>query len=173
MHELQASSIPCWTSRDPSNTMLPPSTNNGGHNIYGCMVYVSTLTPSQLQHHAVILLQHYNDLCKTNDPSSMFSSPPPIPNIESLYQSTILSLDNGSFGRNRAGANIQQQTTLEVADTDTVMAYNEDIDPPPLQDESNVFAAADLLSNSSSDSNKYKRTWYKAKVILSSILSAG
>ena len=34
-------------------------------------------------------------------------------------------------------------------------------------------AAADLLSNSSSDSNKYKRAWIKARLIFSSILSAG
>ena len=53
------------------------------------------------------------------------------------------------------------------------MAYNEDLDPPPPQDISNVFAAADLSSRSSSDSNKYKRAWLKAKVIRSSILSAG
>ena len=36
--------------------------------------------------------------------------------------------------------NIQQQTTLEVADTETVMSDNEDLDPPPPQDISNVFA---------------------------------
>ena len=69
--------------------------------------------------------------------------------------------------------NIQQQTTLEVANTETVMAYNEDIDPPPPQGISNVFAAADLSSNSSSDSAKYKRAWLKKKVILSYILYAG
>ena len=79
----------------------------------------------------------------------MFVSPPPIPNIESWYQSTISSLDSGSFGRNRADVNIQQPTTLEVADTETVVAYNEDVDPPPPQDISNVFAAADLSSQSS------------------------
>ena len=76
----------------------------------------------------------------------MFVSPPPIPNIESLSQSTISSLDNGSCDRHRADGNIQQQTTLEVPNTETVMAYNEDIDPPPPHDISNVFAAADLLS---------------------------
>ena len=53
------------------------------------------------------------------------------------------------------------------------MAYNEDIDTPPPHDISNVFAASDLLSHSSSGSNKYKRAWIKAKVINSSILSAG
>ena len=36
-----------------------------------------------------------------------------------------------------------------------------------------MFAAADLLSCSSSDSDKYKCAWIKAKVIRSSILSAG
>ena len=45
-HELKASSIPCRTSPDPSNTMPPPSTNNGSRNIYGCMVDVSKLTPA-------------------------------------------------------------------------------------------------------------------------------
>ena len=44
-YDLQASSIPGWTSPDPSNTMQPPSTNNGSRNIYGCMVDVSKLTP--------------------------------------------------------------------------------------------------------------------------------
>ena len=53
------------------------------------------------------------------------------------------------------------------------MAYNEDIDPPPPHDISNVFAAADLSSHSSYDSVKYKRAWYRAKGIRSSILSSG
>ena len=64
----------------------------------------------------------------------MFVSPPPIPNIESLSQSTISSLDSGSFGRNQSDVNIQQQTTSELADTETVMYDNEDLDPPPSQD---------------------------------------
>ena len=59
--------------------------------------------------------------------------------------------------------NIRQQNTLEVANTETVMAYNEDIDPLLPQDISNVFAAIDLSSHSSSGSAKYKRTWIKAK----------
>ena len=69
--------------------------------------------------------------------------------------------------------NIQKQTTSEVAYKETVMTYNEEIDPPPPQDISNVFAAADLTSNSSSDSATYKCVWIKGKVIHSSILSAG
>ena len=64
----------------------------------------------------------------------MFVSPPPIPNIESLSQSTISSLFSGSFGRNRHDVNIQQQTTSEVADTETVMADNEELDTPTPQD---------------------------------------
>ena len=88
------------------------------------MVDVSKLTPAQRQQHAVMLLEHYHELCKTNDPSSMFVSPPPIPNIESLSQSTISSLDNGSFVRNRDGVNIQQPTTSKVSNTETVMDYN-------------------------------------------------
>ena len=47
--------------------------------------------------------------------------------------------------------NIRQQTTSEVADTETVMADNEELDPPTTQDIPNVFAAKDLLSRSSSD----------------------
>ena len=94
-HELQASSIPGQTSPDLSNNMPPPSTNNGSRKIYGCMVDVSKLTPEQQQQHAVMLLQHYNELCNTNEPSLMFVSPPPIPNIESFSQSTISSLDSG------------------------------------------------------------------------------
>ena len=143
-HELQASSIPGRTSPDLSNTMPTPSTNNGGRNIYGCMVDVSKLTPAQQQQHAVMLLQNYHELCNTNETSSMFVSPPPIPNIESLSQSTISSLDSGSFDRNQADGNIQQLTTSKVANTETGMDFNEDIDTPPTQDTSNVFAVADL-----------------------------
>ena len=69
--------------------------------------------------------------------------------------------------------NIQQQTISEVANTETVLADNEDIYPPPPQDISNVFSAADLSSHSSSDSNRYERAWLKAKVIRSSIFPAG
>ena len=98
----------------------------------------------QQQNNAVMLLQHYHELCTTNDPSSIFVSPPTIPNIESLSQSTISLLDSGSFGRNRADGNIQQPTTSDVKNIETVITYNEDIDLPPPQDISNVFAAADL-----------------------------
>ena len=87
----------------------------------------------------------------------MFLSPPPIPNIESLSQSTISSLDSGSFNINRADGNIQQLTTSEVANKETVMDYNEDLDPPPPHSISDVFSAADLSSQSSYDSVKYKR----------------
>ena len=64
----------------------------------------------------------------------MFVSPPPISNIESLSQSTILSLVSGSFSRNRYYVNIQQRTTLEVSNTEKVMDENEELDPPPPQD---------------------------------------
>ena len=53
------------------------------------------------------------------------------------------------------------------------MAYNEDLDPQPPQDISNVFAVAYLLYCLSSNSDKYKRAWLKAKVISYYILSAG
>ena len=85
------------------------------------MVDMSKLKLAQRQQHAVMLLEHYHELCNTNDPSSMFISPPPIPNIESFSQSTISSLDSGSFDRNRDDGNIQQPTTSEVANTETVM----------------------------------------------------
>ena len=49
------------------------------------------------------------------------------------------------------------------------MAGNEDIDTPPKQDISNVFAAADLSSQSSYDTVKYKRAWHRVKVIRSSV----
>ena len=117
-HELQSSSIPGRTSPDPSSTMLPLSTTDGNRNIYGFMVDVSKLTPAH-----VMLLQHYHELCYTNDPSSMFVSPPPILKIESLSKSTISSLDRGSFDRNRAGRDILQPTTSEVSNTERVMAY--------------------------------------------------
>ena len=93
----------------------------------------------------------------------MFVSPPPIPNIESLSQSTISSLDSAQFDINQADGNIQQPTKSEVYNTETVMAYNQDIDPPPPHDISTVFAAADLSSQSSYDSVKYKRAWHRAK----------
>ena len=74
------------------------------------MVDLYKLTPAQQKQHTVMLHQRYHELCNTNDPSSMFVSPPPIPIIESLSQSTISSLYSGSFDRNRADMNIQQQT---------------------------------------------------------------
>ena len=107
-----------------------------------------------------------------NEPLSMFVFPPPISNIESLSQSTISSLDRGSFGRNRADMNIQKPTTSKEADKETMMYYNEDLDPPPPQDILHVFSSSDLLSQSSSDSDKYKRAWYKARLIRSYVLSA-
>ena len=64
----------------------------------------------------------------------MFISPPPISNIESLSQSTRLSLVSESFSRNRYYVNIQQRTTLEVSNTEKVMDENEELDPPPPQD---------------------------------------
>ena len=60
----------------------------------------------------------------------MFVSPTPILNTESLSQSTISSLGSESFGRNRSDVNIQQRTTLELSNTDTVMADNKELDPP-------------------------------------------
>ena len=80
-----------------------------------------------------------------NGPSLMFVSPPHIPNIESLSQSTVSSLDSGLFGRNWSDVNIQQKTTSEVAYTETVMDDNEELYPPPPQDISNMFAFEDLL----------------------------
>ena len=118
-----------------------------------------------------MLIQHYHEFCNTNDPSSIFLSPPPIPNIEPLSQSTVSSLDSGSFGIKLADMNIQQPTKSETSYIDTVIAYNEDLDPPPPQDIPNVFSLADLSSQSSSDLAKYKCAWYKARVIRSSILS--
>ena len=53
------------------------------------------------------------------------------------------------------------------------MGYNEDIDTPPPQDILNVFAAEDLLSQSSYDTVKYRRAWHREKGIISSILSSG
>ena len=133
-NELQAYSIPGSTSPDPSNTMPPPYTNDGSRNIYGCMVDVSKFTLAQRKQNAVMLLEQYHELRNTNDPSSTFVSPPPIPNIESFSQSTISSLGSGSFNRNRADGDNQQPTTSEVANTETVLAGNKDIDTPPPQD---------------------------------------
>ena len=53
------------------------------------------------------------------------------------------------------------------------MTDNEDLDPPPPQDISNVIASVDLSSHLSSYSDKYKHAWLKAKLIHYSILSAG
>ena len=68
-HDFQASSIPGRNSPYPSNTMPPTPTNDGNQNIYGCMVDVSKLTPAQRQQRVVMLIQHYHELCNTNDPS--------------------------------------------------------------------------------------------------------
>ena len=149
--------------------MPPSSTKNGSNNIYGLMVDVSNLTPAQRQQHVVRLLQYYHELCNTNGPSSMFVSLPTIPNIESLYQSTISPLGSGSFGRNRADVNIQQITTSEVSNTETWIPDKKELDTPSQQCISNVFAAADLLSISSYDSDKYKPAWLKTKVIRYSV----
>ena len=92
------------------------------------------MTPAQQQQYAVMLFQNYHKLCNTIEPSSFFLSPPPILNIESLSQSTIPSLDSGSFGRNRADVNIQQRNTAEVANTETVMADIEELDTTSPQD---------------------------------------
>ena len=54
-----------------------------------------------------------------------------------------------------------------------MIADDEELDPPPPQDISNVFAAADFSSGSSYDSAKYKRARIKAKVTRSYILSTG
>ena len=61
----------------------------------------------------------------------MLVSQPPIPNVESLFLSTISPLGSDSFGRNRSEMNIQQRTKLEVSNTETLMADNEELDPPP------------------------------------------
>ena len=123
--ELHASSLPGGNSANLSNTIPPPSTKNGSRNIYGYMVGGSKWTLEKLQQHSVMLLQYYHGLCNTNEPSSMFVSPPPIPNIESLSQSTISSLGCGSFGKNISDVNIQLQTTLKLSDTETTMVDND------------------------------------------------
>ena len=69
--------------------------------------------------------------------------------------------------------NIQQQTTPEVSDIETVVDFNEDLDPPPPQDIPNVFLAEDLSSRSSSDLAKYKLACIKAKLTRSYILPYG
>ena len=79
---------------------------------------------------------------------------PLLPNFESLSQSTTSSLGIESFGGNISDVNIQQQTISKVAYTETLMADNEELDTPSPQDISNVFAASDLASRSSSDSAK-------------------
>ena len=90
-----------------------------------------------------------------------------------MSQSTTSSIYSGSFDRNWAYGNIQQPTTLEVANTETVMAYNEDLDTPTPHDILNVFEAEDLSSQSSYDSVKYKPACHRAKEICSSVLSYG
>ena len=69
--------------------------------------------------------------------------------------------------------NCTERSPIHFNLSETVMASNEDIDTPIPQDISNVFAAADLSSQSSYDSVKYKRAWHWAKGIRSSILSSG
>ena len=66
--------------------------------------------------------------------------------------------------------NIQQLNTSEVSNIETVMADNEELDPPPPQDISNVFSAVYLSYPSPYE---YRRAWVKAKIIRYSILYAG
>ena len=80
----------------------------------------------------------------------MFIPPPPIPNIESFSQSTISSPGSRYFGKHRYDVNIKQWTTLEVANKETFLSDNEELDPPPTQDIYIVFVAADLSYRSSS-----------------------
>ena len=49
------------------------------------------------------------------------------------------------------------------------MSDNEELDTSPPQDILNLFAEVDLSSLLSSDTDKYKFTWPKVKVIRSSI----
>ena len=170
------------TSADSSGKMPTPSANNESHNIYCNIVDVSKLTVEQRQEHAVMLLQHYEELCNTNDPSSMFASPPPLPNIATLSQSTISSLGSGSAGRKRTFTTHEHRTTLEVND---IAETPEDLLSPPTQEvlphnlshsftatDPNVFTASESL-RLTAHSAQYKKDWYKAKTIRASILSAG
>ena len=53
------------------------------------------------------------------------------------------------------------------------MSYDTEIYTPPPQDISIVFAAADMSSQSSYDTVKYKYAWHRNKGIRSSVLSSG
>ena len=138
--------------------------------MHGGYVEVDTGTATIARHTVNSALSRF---CNTDNPSSIFVSSPSFPSIESLSKSTISSLGSGSFGRNIYGVNIQQRTTSKVANIETVMADNEELYPPPPQYIYDVFAAVDLSYRSSSDSDKYKHAWLKAKVIWFYILSAG
>ena len=138
--------------------------NIRSNNVYRNIVDVSKLTNEERQEHAAMLIQHYEELCNTNDDATSFISPPPFPNISLLSTSTISSLGNSSSSRNKDQVNDNTMKTL---------VNNEEEEPPLPQDLTNVFEAADLSSRSSSKSSQYKSDWHKAKKIRASILSAG
>jgi hypothetical protein len=143
--------------------------NIRSNNVYRNIVDVSKLTNEERQEHAAMLIQHYEELCNTNDDATSFISPPPFPNISLLSTSTISSLGNSSSSRMASTANKDQVDNNNM----TTLVNNDEEESPLPQDLTNVFEAADLSSRSSSKSSQYKSDWHKAKKIRASILSAG
>jgi uncharacterized protein (UPF0335 family) len=116
--------------------------NIRSNNVYRNIVDVSKLTNEEQQEHAAMLLQHYQELCNTNDDATTFISPPPLPNISLLSTSTISSLGNLSPGRMSSTANKDQVTSIMKT-----VVNNEEEESPSPQDLSNVFEAADMMIN--------------------------
>eukprot|EP00978_Attheya_sp_CCMP212_P042643 scaffold263509_cov41-Attheya_sp.AAC.1 len=80
------------TSHHRDTSVEPPLHNRESHNNYGGIVDVNRLSQSQREQLDTMIIQQYLALCNTNEDSSTFVSPPPIPTIESLSQSTVSSL---------------------------------------------------------------------------------
>eukprot|EP00978_Attheya_sp_CCMP212_P017891 scaffold48234_cov60-Attheya_sp.AAC.5 len=179
------------TSHHPSSAMAPLLSNQGSHNFFGSsMVDVNQLTPLQREQHTTMIIQHYHALCNTNKDSSTFVSPPPIPTIESLSQSTVSSMgtrgsrsstSSGTTSSSRLHSQSSSRTNSSCirASRRNVSAHGPvgplmtAIDPPVPQDLLNVFAASGLSSYTSTSSAEYKRSWRKAQAIKESMLSAG
>jgi hypothetical protein len=148
-----------------------------------------------------MIIQQYHALCNETDDPSSFVSTPPIPNIESLSQSTISSHGtrgsrsstlssstttsssshlSSSLGTNSprtriSGRPVSDDAPMDpsTAEIDHLAPSTTVIEPPLAQDLSNIFAASSSTSSIDKSSPEYKHAWRKAQKIKLAILAAG
>ena len=182
----------------PVTTLLH---NQERHDHYGGIVDVTRLTSAQREEFDRMIITQYHALCNENEEPSSFVSTPPIPNIDSLSQSTISSLGTGgsrsstfssstttsssshissSLGTNSPGPRISGCTVSNdapmnssTAEINHVAPSTTVIEPPLAQDLSNIFAASSSTSSIDKSSPEYKHAWRKAQKIKLAILAAG